>query len=194
MHENTIDQVKSTMLKMGQPVPETITEAYRTQIRVLSLILEELSELAEAYGRPNEFGMMLILKGAKMLEQHPCDSGDTNLVKVMDAFNDLRVVCDGGVLAHGMAPYFNACMDEVKRSNDTKTMATEQHAIQEVKRYHEKGQTDVYYEQVDSHYVLYNKNGKYLKPSTYAPADIAGVLWPHLDEAQQKMVLEQSIS
>jgi hypothetical protein len=187
----TIQQTRDTMAAMGQPTPDKVTYAPEVQEQRLALILEELSELAVAYGRPRQFAEMLLIKSASMLEQHKTDTGKTDIVEVLDALGDLRVVCDGTVVSHGLHECFEDAMDEIKRSNDTKKVPTKERARHEVALRTMNGETGIYDKAVGNHYVLYNKQGKYLKPSFYSPANLRIVLWPHLSRSQKEQIREQ---
>jgi predicted HAD superfamily Cof-like phosphohydrolase len=156
--------------------PEEDIPVNRRDIR-LKLIFEELSELAEAYGREGAFETMLCdylkasgtLVGVELFTTHNTDV--LNKSEVLDALEDLQYVISGSVLESGVGLVFDSAFENVHASNMSKFDKTLEDAIESQRRYREAG-SNVTITLVGGLYVLSRPDGKILKSHKYTPADM----------------------
>jgi predicted HAD superfamily Cof-like phosphohydrolase len=128
-----------------------IPEERRCRLRV-ELLAEELKELEEAIQ-------------------------EKDIVAVADALCDLQYVLSGAVLEFGLADKFQALFEEVQRSNMSKACTSEAEARETVEYYRLRDNTECYYVQEGSHWLVYRKaDNKTIKSKGYSPADLGSIL------------------
>lgn len=128
-----------------------IPSSDRCKLRV-SLITEELKELQEAI-----------------------DNKD--LVEVADALCDIQYVLSGAVLEFGLGNKFEDLLNEVHRSNMSKTCSSYEEAEATVKFYAEKDGTEAEIVADGDKYLVYRvSDNKILKSVKYSPADLTSIL------------------
>jgi predicted HAD superfamily Cof-like phosphohydrolase len=183
-----LEKVKQFQILTGQQRFSLTSEPSADTLKLrLELIAEELFELAEALTTKkfdgvdcikNIIGDKAYLKSKKQ-PQISDTVFNTKIDKVatLDALADLKYVLDGTVTALGMEEIFPVVFEEVDRSNTTKFCTSREAAETEQKTQQLHG-VDVFIEEpIPNIYVLKRvENTKVIKPSTYSPADIRGIL------------------
>ncbi len=150
---NALNQVAEFHRTFKHPVlPEpAIPSEKRCRLRV-SLLAEELKELETAIK-------------------------DQDIVEIADALCDLQYVLSGAVLEFGLADKFKALLDEVQRSNMSKSCNSEEEARATMDRYKQQHDTDCHFEKSDDHYLVYRtEDHKTIKSINYSPADLKSIL------------------
>lgn len=165
----TLKSVEEFHNTFGAPVldEQAIPAKDRIALR-LSLILEELHELAQESGQEELFISMLDKKVAGYTK------GDfsPNLTGVMDALCDLQVVLNGSILEFGLHGRFDEAFDEVHRSNMSKACNTEADAKASVQKYADQG-VEARYELLHGKYVIYRSaDNKILKGVHFSEPDL----------------------
>ncbi len=169
----TLESVSEFHKTFGAPVIEQpqIPSEDRVKLR-LALILEELSELAEASGAAGLFNQMMKDKVASF-EDKP-ESKDP--VEALDALCDLQVVLNGSTLEYGLHHQFDEAFDEVHRSNMSKACENESEGMASMQKYEEEGIPTVL-EKVNGKFVIYRAaDHKILKGVKYFKPDISKYL------------------
>ncbi len=167
----SLKQVDEFHRTFGAPVLDApaVPSHERIQLR-LSLILEELHELAVASGAEATFIDMLQSKVAK----GPTAPAPPDLTECMDALCDLQVVLNGSILEYGLHPTFDEAFAEVHRSNMSKACNTEAEAQASVNKYQQQG-VEAHYKVVNGKYVIYRSHDhKILKGVNFTPPSLAG--------------------
>lgn len=143
------------MKTAGQHVADSpaLPDPATAKLRV-DLLQEELNELQQALAQ-----------------------GD--LIEVLDALADLRVVLDGTVLACGLQHIYRKALDQVYLSNMSKFCQTEEEALDTLNAYAEKDPNQVLsMRQVGSVWVVRRaSDGKILKSINYKPVDLAPLFY-----------------
>jgi len=179
--EKTIEAVKEFHTVFGHPILP-IKEEIKPERAILRLclLLEELYELASAYGLKSYFIGMCNTIASK-------DSGVVpDRVAQLDALVDLQYVLNGAVLESGFAEVWDEANAEVHRSNMSKTLSYEELAIIEKNIYNhfvveEEYQVNV--KEIKGRFILSrNIDGKIIKPSTYSLPDLKSILNTKLEE------------
>lgn len=147
-----LEQVKEFHERFDAIVSEkpVLIDRDRFNLRV-SLIEEEFNELVEAW-----------------------QSND--LTEVADALADLQYVLIGTVLEFGLQDKFTEILDEVHRSNMSKTCKTEEEVKDTINHYEQLNVKCGYFK-TDSGFIVYRtSDGKTLKSVYYSPANIKKIL------------------
>ncbi len=173
----SISLVKDFMVTFKQPVlnSPTIPAMDRIKLR-LSLILEELDELAEAAGAREEFAKMLTEKSfkikSKSIEGVPNQPEPKSLVGCLDAFCDLQYVLDGAIQEFGMANEFLLGFQEVHDSNMSKVCHTEQEAF-DTMDHHAAEHGACHVKESNGKFLVYrSSDNKVMKSKYYKPAQL----------------------
>ncbi|CAN5164757.1 nucleoside triphosphate pyrophosphohydrolase family protein [soil metagenome] len=148
-----LNQVAEFHRTFKHPVIDTpgIPSKQRCDLRV-SLLLEEMKELQQAIQ-------------------------DNDLVEVADALCDIQYVLAGAILEFGLGEKFKQLFDEVHRSNMSKACASLEEAHQTIAHYKVKEQSEAYYKEEASLYLVFRENDhKTLKSINYSPADLGSIL------------------
>jgi predicted HAD superfamily Cof-like phosphohydrolase len=157
----------------------------RVELR-LSLITEELVELAVASGRLGTIRNLL----ANQLGLFPKDAlrelfakDDTftaDIVECADAFGDLNYVLDGGKIEYGLHTVMDAVSDDIHGSNMSKLCENLEVAHETVAHYAASG-VDAYFLAVgDGLYGVYRKeDNKILKSVNYRPTNLTPLVLGH---------------
>ena len=166
----TLESVSEFHKTFGAPVLDNpqIPDEDRVRLR-LTLILEELGELAEASGAAKVFNEMMKNKVADF-EDKPevMDMGEA-----LDALCDLQVVLNGSTLEYGLQDKFDEAFDEVHRSNMSKACTNKEDAEASVDKYQKQG-IETVLEKVNGKYVIYRAaDHKILKGINYFSPDIS---------------------
>ena len=165
----TLESVSEFHKTFGAPVLNTpqIPDESRVRLR-LALILEELSEFAEASGAAGIFNEMMKDKVAAY-EAQP-EVKDT--AEALDALCDLQVVLNGSTIEYGLQDRFDEAFDEVHRSNMSKACSTEEEGQASVSKYEKEG-VKTFLEKVNGKYVIYRAaDRKILKGINYFSPEI----------------------
>jgi predicted HAD superfamily Cof-like phosphohydrolase len=168
-----LKQVSEFHKLFDHPIEESpvIPSTDRVTLR-LELILEELTELAQASGEIGTFKMLLNKKVAAI------DSGNYlnqySPVECLDAFCDIQYVLSGGILEYGMHKIFNPAFNEVQRSNMSKACTTEEEALLTCDEYDRKQPESSfdYKEKGDVFLVFRVEDAKTVKSIGYSPAQL----------------------
>ncbi|MEJ2905864.1 pyrophosphohydrolase domain-containing protein [Pedobacter panaciterrae] len=150
---NSLNQVAEFHRTFKHPIENSpiIPSKQRSDLRV-SLLVEEVKELQQAIE-------------------------DNNLVEVADALCDIQYVLAGAILEFGLADKFKDLFDEVHRSNMSKACKSEEEANQTIAHYKAKDDSDSYFKEEDSLFLVYRtKDNKTLKSINYSPADLQSIL------------------
>lgn len=150
---NSLNQVAEFHKTFKHPIEKSpiIPSKQRSDLRV-SLLVEEVKELQQAIE-------------------------DNNLVEVADALCDIQYVLAGAILEFGLADKFKDLFDEVHRSNMSKACKSEEEANQTIAHYKAKDDSDSYFKEEDSLFLVYRTNdNKTLKSINYSPADLQSIL------------------
>jgi predicted HAD superfamily Cof-like phosphohydrolase len=150
---NSLNQVAEFHRTFKHPIENSpiIPSKQRSDLRV-SLLVEEVKELQQA------------------IEEN-------NLVEVADALCDIQYVLAGAILEFGLADKFKDLFDEVHRSNMSKACKSEEEANQTIAHYKAKDDSDSYFKEEDSLFLVYRtKDNKTLKSINYSPADLQSIL------------------
>jgi len=165
----TLKNVEEFHLTFGAPVLEKpmIPDMARIKLR-LTLILEELAELAQASGAESVFMDLLNQKLEKYLPQPE----QQDPVEVVDALCDLQVVLNGTILEFGLQNNFDEAFEEVHRSNMSKSCETEEEGSLSTEKYKIEG-IPVQLEMINGRHVIYRKSDhKILKGVNFTPPDL----------------------
>ena len=145
----------------------------------LSLLLEEITELAESCGVDiaEKFRTQLINKSCELDKK--IQSGkieNTNLINIFDAFIDTQYVLSGAIIAFGMQHQFDEGFEEVHKSNMTKACSSYQEAMDTKNHYNLKG-VECFVDVTDFNLgiwrVLRTGDHKLLKSINYQPANLS---------------------
>ena len=118
----------------------------------MSLLLEEMKELQDAINA-------------------------NDLVGVADALCDIQYVLAGAILEFGLGEKFKQLFDEVHRSNMSKACKSMEEASQTIEHYKIKEQSEAYYKQEESLFLIFRENDhKILKSVNYSPANLKSIL------------------
>lgn len=182
---SSIKEVLKFMKMAKQEVPEKPKPASETTaILRLSLILEELTELAQASGSESLKAYSKMLKKTSALIDNGSiatinEDGTTNMIEVLDALVDIRYVADGAVIAYGLQDVFHGAFANIQESNMSKACDTQDEALATIRKYAvEKGVKAFYaYEpELDKYLVLRTEDKKLLKSINYIAADMGQFL------------------
>lgn len=146
----------------------------------LSLMLEELTELAEACGSSalTEFGLKLFEKSKQVhkIVENKRERLVPSRKDVLDALCDQRYVNDGTILAFGMKKCFEEAFHEVHESNMSKICLTTDEARKTYEKYKNDGIETT--SQIKGGGILILREGdkKVLKSINYKEADVSKFL------------------
>ena len=182
---DSITQTRKFMLAAGQACPDKPIQPYEDEHEAmlklrLGLCLEELYELAQAFGLEGTFQLMLEKRVPEVMcreengvfYDYAEDTHTYDTIAVLDALADMRVVADGTVLACGLAGAFPAALDEVHRSNMSKFPSNKQEAEATVAFYANGGVIAEWYKEDDKLIVRRVNDNKILKSIGYSPANL----------------------
>ena len=168
-----------------QEIPtHVVNPSKEVRLLRLSLILEELQELASAFGMERSFQEMMLSRCNVdyyngEIEQRGGNYGlvlDTDVydtVEALDALADLTVVLDGTILSCGMHEIFPSAMSEVFRSNMSKFPMTIDEAGETISDYARKGISVICDMGATPPLVVKRRSdGKILKSVSYSPAEL----------------------
>ncbi|MDN5205585.1 nucleoside triphosphate pyrophosphohydrolase family protein [Fulvivirgaceae bacterium BMA10] len=169
----TLRSVEEFHKTFGAPVlndPE-IPARDRVKLR-LSLILEELSELAVASEATDDFIDLMKNK----IDAIRSEKESKDPVEAMDALCDLQVVLNGTILEYGLHDKFDESFDEVHRSNMSKACEDEEQGEESIAKYKDQG-VATRMEKVNGKIVIYrDPDNKILKGVNYTPPNIKSIL------------------
>lgn len=165
----TLKDVAEFHQTFGVPSSEkpTVPSMDRIKLR-LTLILEELHELAQASAAETEFIDML---DQKVKEFQPGNS-IPDPVEVIDALCDLQVVLNGSIIEYGFHDVFDDAFEEVHQSNMSKACQTEEEGRASIQKYKEEG-VSVIMEPVNGKFILYrSQDHKVMKNVNWTPPSL----------------------
>jgi len=202
--ENIHRLTKQTMELVGQTVRDSpsIPTVEEMKLR-LALEFEELKEKAQAMGLEGSFAVIcdkfvneiaegqLPGAGSPSKIDNECyynllreaDTGVVDLVEVLDAALDQRVVASGTDLCFGFQEIIVEGDVAVWTSNMSKFDRNIDDAVKGIAAYldgthpHGKGKIDVYLHSKDGHHIIKRKdNNKYLKSLNYSAVDLRSLV------------------
>lgn len=168
---DTIEKVED-FYDMADKYPSSSKEIFDTYTSkhklALSLIIEELSELAASFGKEGieDFTSLCTSKILKLSNE---PNVEFNIREQVDALVDIRYVLDYSILSLNFKDLFHKGFTIIHRNNMTKFCRSETEVIAEMKM---NPSIKTFKKVSNSVYVLYNKDGKVVKPSTYSPVDL----------------------
>lgn len=136
----------------------------------LELALEELCELAEAFGLYETFSFILYKKLNKLEYLEKKDTEIYNAIEVLDALIDIEVINNGSIISCEFEEIFDREYENVDTNNKTKFHTDYWEADETKKYYISKGiQVDIHKIIINDYwyYVIKNEYGKVLKPYNY---------------------------
>ncbi len=178
MNEN-LKKVQDFYRLFDSPVldkKDTITKE-RAILR-LSLALEELTELAEAFGLSATFSKMMIKKAT---EKIVVDTDIINKKEILDALCDIQYINNGTVLETGFRFDFDNAFNDVHESNMSKACSTPEEAVLTVEKYHKEGIETYFkeyhfqcngYRPISKYIVFRTSDNKVLKSINYKKVDL----------------------
>lgn len=132
----------------------------------LALALEELTELAEAFGLEITFINLLNKQSDDLSKKYNKDSERFSALDTIDALTDIEVINNGTILECGMQDIFENAYIAVDESNKSKALDTEQQAQDVIDNYIFEGkETEYLYS--NGKYLVRFKTGKIAKPIGY---------------------------
>lgn len=147
----------------------------------LALLLEELSELAEAYGLDSTFNEMLDGQVYRklLLSENPNNVyilKDTNILnkkEVLDATGDLAYILAGTILENGQQNEFDEAFEDIHKSNISKLCRDKEEVDLTIEDYKSKN-IEVFSKALSNGYIgIYRKlDNKILKSINYIPVDL----------------------
>jgi predicted HAD superfamily Cof-like phosphohydrolase len=194
---NSLNQVKEFHNLFDQPVLAVpgIPDKARVELR-LSLILEELTELAVAAGAKEVFATMMIAKATNLTADESDPKPD--LVEVLDALCDLRYVCDGTTLEFGLNKCFDEGFNDVHGSNMSKLCDTLDQAEETQAKYNAQGIVTSMIFRDGKYSIVRTEDNKVLKNKYYRAANLAPIvekqsLWNQIASDSQREALTACI-
>jgi hypothetical protein len=184
IHELT----KSTMEVVGQTVRDTPSIPTLPEMKLrLALEFEELSEKAEAMGLLETFHNIILTSLHKKWKEGDSsivredglgfkDTNIVNLVEVLDACLDQRVVASGTDLCFGFQHIISDGDEAVYVSNMSKFDTEADVALAGVAAYTEKGISTYIDTRGEYHVIKRAEDGKYLKSLNYSPVNLHGLV------------------
>ena len=173
---SVLKQVEEFHKSFGHPVKDTPNiPSDRVELRV-SLILEELHELAVASGKEATFVNLMMKKLLQIKgSMNNTDNGD--IVECADAFADLLYVLYGAIHEYGLGGKIEAVSNNVHASNMSKLCNSIEQANRTVSKYASEG-VDTYYAEVgEGLYAIYRtEDNKILKSVDYTPASLRDIV------------------
>lgn len=177
-----VHQVEEFMRKSLQPVRYTPEFPPNNEIEFrLRLILEEVTELAEACGSDvySSFGRMLFHKSQDIHynTEKARETLKPNIVKVLDALKDIQYVTLGTEVAFGLQDVSEDAFNEVHSSNMSKFCITEEQAQETVRLLNESGDKEKspahFINPSPNHYIIQRDgDNKVMKSKDYRPANL----------------------
>lgn len=158
-----------TKFGLGQ-VPDVETRKLR-----LKLALEELCELAEAFGLIQSFDEMLQSKIHDGYDKNVIDTNEYNPTEALDAMIDSAIINYGSVITCGFEEIFDREYENVDTNNKTKFHTDYDEAVKTQSYYSVNNvYSDIQEIKLNdvSFYVIKNKYGKVLKPYNYEPVKL----------------------
>jgi len=162
---NNLKKVQEFHRVFNQPVLEKceVISKERAKLR-LSLALEELTELAEAFGLASTFNRMMISKATEKLSE---DKDRIDRKEVLDALCDIEYINNGTILETGNRFVFDDAFNDVHESNISKVCKTIEEAEETCQSYNNKS-TACYFSKTSEYYLVYRAiDAKVLKSINY---------------------------
>ena len=166
------EKVKEFMVAANQPINEYPTNENKVRgILRLSLILEELGELAEGIGQVEAFKDLL---RTTLFKNSLKDKN--NMLDTLDALADLQYVLTGAIHEFGFGNFINKAFNEVHNSNMSKFSNNEEEAENTLTQYLGKG-VQCYNTKIGDVYVTFRVNDdKVLKSVNFQEPNFESVL------------------
>lgn len=172
---SNVKNVQIWLKRMGKSseIPEQPTIPSEEKMKLsLKLILEELGELAEAYGVEGMTHFIHMLEEKhKELKMKMRGNEKPNLQAIFDAHLDIDVTNGNGVAFSGLTDKYQDGFYEVMKSNSSKVCKDQDQAKRTADYYARKGVDVRIVPNQHGGYVVMNDVGKILKNIDYTPAD-----------------------
>lgn len=140
----------------GRPKPiEPTMPDVATRKLLITLIFEELTELALAFGEEAQTKLALLTDA---YVHNRVIAKESNLIEAFDAILDLQVVLHNATYSCGFINIFHDGMEEVHASNMSKFCTTQEEADQTVRKYEEAGIEANAYLNMSGLYVVVRKS------------------------------------
>lgn len=136
----------------------------------LKLALEELKELANAFGLERTF-----LNLVNNLDNYETDTLEYNQIEVLDALIDIAVINNGSIITCGFETIFDREYENVDKNNKTKFHKDYLEALKTQTYYrNQKIETeiDMIFIEHLQFYIVKNSSGKVLKPYNYQKVEL----------------------
>jgi predicted HAD superfamily Cof-like phosphohydrolase len=178
-----LNQVEEFHKSFGHPVKEA-PEVPMDRVKLrLSLILEELHELAVASGKEGTFAQLLADKlgitYATLIENGVVylDVNKGDIVECADAFGDILYVTAGGIHEYGLGKVMGAVSCNIHDSNMSKLCKGIELTHRTMESYASKD-IETYYKMVgDDLYAVYRaEDNKVLKSVEYTPTNLKPIV------------------
>lgn len=142
----------------------------------LKLALEELTELAEAYGMVNYFANLCCELDNQIILQDSEDNFNYNAVQALDATVDIAVINNGTIITNGHQEIFDEAYNLIDKNNKTKFHLSFENAKDTVDALTETGLEGFNIEEIKynhfTFYVVLNSFGKIVKPIDFEPVNL----------------------
>jgi predicted HAD superfamily Cof-like phosphohydrolase len=175
---NVLNNVLEFHQTFGHPVANKPTVASEIMEQRISLIFEELEELAYASGKPGHFKAICYKAifgenaSEAIMEDLRKETSNPDIVMMADALVDIEYVWAGTVIATGLKELYPALLEEVHGSNMTKACTNLEEVELAKEWYLENKGLVLEMRKVGDKYVLYREDGKVMKRPTYREANL----------------------
>ena len=178
---STLGRVGQFMEAFKQPVLNVPTIPSKDIVHLrLGLILEELTELAQACGSEilSEFGTTLKAKAEEIrnIVENKREILVPDLKEVLDAHIDLQYVLDGSAQSFGLRYIYDAAFTEVHNSNMSKLCKNTEEAAATKEKYSAEGINVEIVPHKNYFLIVRTKDNKILKSINYKPADLQPIV------------------
>lgn len=172
MNKN-LKMVEDFHLNFQNPVYKNATEvSYERRILGLKLLLEELTELAEALGVKKGYYKLLenTTENLFSLGETFENTGVTNEGEVVDALADIEYILDGRIIEFGYSNIYDTAFLAVHQSNMTKLCKDEAEAAETVVNYDKQGIKTYFESNNKGKFIVKRKSdNKIMKNINYTP-------------------------
>jgi predicted HAD superfamily Cof-like phosphohydrolase len=165
-----IKKVKEFHQNFNHPVEETPTEDVSISKLRISLLFEELKELAAATQCEEHL--------KEITEEFiPQKQENYNKKETLDALGDLQYILSGSVVSMGYKNVFEEAFDRIHKSNMSKMCRNKQEALFTIRHHQTKGETKkMEIQQKNGKYIVVREDGKIMKSINYQKVDLENLV------------------